>query len=648
MSTKTTFKRIALVTVAALGFGVMSVVPSTATINADSLTLSAATATQTTAETATATGAVVTLSFLGTALVDSASVTASLVSGPAGSTALPFLSITETTSALVDSATAGAKVVGGIINPNTAAAVWARGTADAAVSASAKFRVFVGNDSLTAPAKAGTYVVKLTPATIGLSGALQGATAQTLTITVTAAAALDTVITTATSIITAGTVESGTADAIVTASRSLAASTPNAFANAKANIKITPKNAAGTTVGVTNATNPGESMTAVLTGPGSLGTGVWGTGDAIGRAISVKAGNFVYVYADGNSGEATITISSAAGVVLATEKITFFGAATSITTAVETAVLNPTAVASGANADALAVTVKDAAGVVVSNLNSGLYVTSETTTIVSQSYANSCTFDTTDQVYYCTLTGVAAGKTKITVGTKSSATDATVGAINATAVEVRVGTQTAASVKVTTDKTSYAPGEKATLTVQLLDADGLAVADGVYTSIFATGGITTDFVLGSGSDTTTATKVEAASGAVAVGGKRAFTVYMPQNTGTITFSWTTGGTAVTGTAPTATVGLLVANQAVKGTLPVTVSNPAVEAATVAAEAAEAAAQDATDAALDATTAAEAAGALAQEAVDAVAELSAEVTKLMAALKAQITYLTKLVMKLAAK
>jgi len=577
MSTKTTFKRVALVTVAALGFGVMSVAPSTATINADSLTLSAATAAQTTAETATATSATVTLAFLGTVAVDSASVTASLVSGPAGSTALPFLSLAETTSATIDTTTTTTKPVGSITNPNTAAVVWAKGTSGN-VAASAKFKVYVGNDSLTAPAKAGTYVVKLTPATIGLSGALQGATAQTLTITVTEAPALDTVITSATSIITGGTVESGTADAIVTASRTLAAN-PTAFAAAIANIKITPKNAAGTTVGT--ASNVGESMTAVLTGPGSLGTGVWGTGPSTGRAISVKAGDFVYVYPDGSSGVATITISSAKGVVLATETVTFFGAATSITTAVETAVLNPSAVASGANAAALAVTVKDAAGVVVSNLNSGLYVTSETTTIVSNSYANSCTFDVDDQVYYCSLTGLVAGKTKITVGTKSSATDATVGAINAAAVEVRVGTQVAASVKVTTDKTSYAPGEKATLTVQLLDADGLAVADGVYTSIFATGGITTDFVLGSGSDTTTATKVEAASGAVAVGGKRAFTVYMPQNTGTITFSWTTGGTAVTGTAPTATVGLLVANQAVKGTLavgavPVTAVPPVVQ------------------------------------------------------------------------
>jgi trimeric autotransporter adhesin len=644
MSTKTTFKRIALVTVAALGFGVMSVAPSNAAINADTLTLSSATAAQTTAETATATSAVVTVSFLG-ATSDSMSVTASLVSAPAGNTALPILSLTETSSATIDGAD---EAVGYAVAANTGTRVIA---GDSTKVTTAKFRVFLATGGVSlgsaagasAPAVAGTYVVKLTPAAVG-GLTLAASTAQTLTITVTEAPALDKVITTATSILTAGTFDSGTADAVVTASKTLAASTPGAFANAKANIKITPKNAAATTVGT--ASNPGESMTAVITGPGSLGTGAWGSGDSLGRAISVKAGHFVYVYADGNSGVSTITISSKAGVVLATETVTFFGAATSITTAVEASVLNPTA--AGTTLEALAVTVKDAAGVVVSNLNAGLYVTSETTSIVSNSYAKSCTFDTTDQVYYCDLTGVAAGKTKITVGTKSSATDTTVGALNATAVEVRVGTQTAASVKVTTDKASYAPGEKATLTVQLLDADGAVNADGIYNSIFAAGGITSDFVLGTGSETLTATKVEAKDGTDAIGGKRAYTIYMPQNTGTITFSWTTGGTAVTGTAPTALTGLAVANQAVKGTLAVSVSNPGVDAAAAAAEEATAAANDATDAALSAAEAAEAATAMAQEAVDAVAELSASVTKLISALRAQITTLTNLVVKIQKK
>mgnify|MGYP007062859137 CR=1 FL=1 len=58
MSTKTTFKRIALVTVAALGFGVMSVAPSSAAAQGLTSTLSAATTTVTmgTAATVTQTG----------------------------------------------------------------------------------------------------------------------------------------------------------------------------------------------------------------------------------------------------------------------------------------------------------------------------------------------------------------------------------------------------------------------------------------------------------------------------------------------------------------------------------------------------------------------------------------------------------------
>jgi hypothetical protein len=82
--------------------------------------------------------------------------------------------------------------------------------------------------------------------------------------------------------------------------------------------------------------------------------------------------------------------------------------------------------------------------------------------------------------------------------------------------------------------------------------------------------------------------------------------------------------------------------AVKDVVELAIVNAAVDAATAAAELAEAAAQDATDAALDATEAATLAGALAQEAIDAVAALSTQVATLIAALKKQITALTKLV------
>jgi hypothetical protein len=98
MSTKTTFKRVALVTVAALGFGVMSVVPSTAATSADTLTLSAATASMKDSETSTATTA--TIAFYGALTSDSMSATAYITSSPAGSTAVPQLTLAETSNAI--------------------------------------------------------------------------------------------------------------------------------------------------------------------------------------------------------------------------------------------------------------------------------------------------------------------------------------------------------------------------------------------------------------------------------------------------------------------------------------------------------------------------------------------------------------------
>jgi len=207
----TSIKRIALVAVAALGLGVMSVAPSTATTNADTLTLSAATATQLTGETVTATSATATLSYLADTTADSMTVVASLVSGPATSVALPRLILTETSSAqaqtTLGSNIALAQTTG--VAANTKIFVVPTGTAP--VIATAKFKVYLDTPIV------GTYVVKLTPAVSGV-GTLN-ATAQTLTITVTAAPADDLVAATATSIINAGETNSATADVVVTSTR---------------------------------------------------------------------------------------------------------------------------------------------------------------------------------------------------------------------------------------------------------------------------------------------------------------------------------------------------------------------------------------------------------------------------------------------
>jgi hypothetical protein len=613
----TTIKRVALVAVAALGLGVVSVAPSQAVSFSDSLVLSAATSTQLTSETATATSATATLTFLAQNVGDTMSVTASLVSAPAGNVALPQLLLTDTVSAEANA--------GGVLRNDATSGVDA-GTAvkvypyaiTGATNVSAKFKVF-----LNAPSKVGTYVVKLTPAVVSGGGALN-ATAQTLTITVSQNPGTDTVATSATSIINAGETVSATADVTVTASK--AASTTAAAAT----IKVSLKNAAAAAVSA-------ESYTATISGPGILGSGTFtGTadngGDAKGRAITVKNGDVVGVYADGTSGVSTVTISSAAGVVLATETLTFFGDAAKIVTTVKKAVIGGT----DAVADVLSIVVTDAAGVSVSNLTTVNVVSSSVATIAGAYTSASATYSTTTGAYLVPLTPVAAGTANITVTTKSSAT-ATTG-VDAAAVSVRVGSRTPASVKVTTDKSSYAPGEKGSISVQLFDADGLELASGeTYTAIFATGGIVASYAL-QNSDATTGTDVISYT----AGGKL-YTFYAPVTEGDVTFKYTTGSTA-----SALKTGLATANQAAAGVVTISVSSAATSQAIDAANEAAQAASDATDAALAAADAADAATTKAQEAVDAVATLSAQVSKLITALKAQITTLTNLVIKIQKK
>jgi hypothetical protein len=566
----TTIKRVALVAVAALTLGVVSVAPSTAAINSDSLTLSAATAAQTTAETATATSAVATLSFLGTA-GDSASVTAALVSGPAGNTALPYLALTETASATINEINAAA---GSVTAPNTAVRVSA---GSSAAVTTAKFKVYLGvaGSPVTAPTVAGTYVVRLTPASVGASGALLGSAAQTLTITVTTAPTLDTTVSaaTTTSILNVGETNTATADAVVTGSKVVPATNNAAIGT----IAVSLKNAAGSAVS--------DSYTAqVISGPGLLGSGAAGDGTtfaAVGRAITVKATDVVGIFPDGASGVSKIEIRTAAGVLLATESVTFFGDIASIVATVAKPVVGTTA------ADAVTAKAYDAAGVLVSS--GSLYFVSGTPTVIASNTAGAVISPTTGVATF-SVTGLTAGTTTITVGNKSTASTVT-----AAAVSVRVGSSTPASVTVTTDKASYAPGEAAVISVVLLDANGLTVADGVYNNIFATGGIAGSYTIGSLTDTTTVT---IASG---VGAR---TVYLPVTEGDVKLSWTTG------------TNLATANQAVAGSVTVAVSSAATSAAIDAANEAAQAASDATDAALAAADAADAATTKAQEAVDA--------------------------------
>ena len=616
MSTKTTFKRVALVAVAALGLGVLSVAPSNAFTQADSLTVSSTTAAVLSTDTATATSApTATLAFLASAATDSMTITASLVSAPATGTALPYLQLTESTSAVVKNSSNGTLAVGSAQAANGKVYVNTTG-GSTATRVSATFKVYLGTSDVAGATVAGTYVVKLTPEVVAGSGTVN-AVAQTITFTVTA---LDTKAdATSTSIIARGVSAVGDVDSVTTFSKAL---TAGGAAVQAATIKLTQKSAITTAV-------PNESVTVTIAGPGSLSTSATTTGSATGaRAISAKNGDFIHVFSDGSSGVATITMTGAtSAAVLATEKVTFFGDAATVTATAE-----KTVIGTGGTAETLLVKVLDSTGVAVTGLQS-IGIVSATTANISTNYASTATFDDAKGGYLVTVTGVKAGSAALTATTKASAT-ATTGVDAAAAVTVRVGSILPSTIAVTTDKASYAPGEKATITVVLKDATGLTLADGDYTNIFKTGGIVSSYTLGAGSDSITGTSVVGLALE-----KKEYTVYMPVTEGDVTFTWIAGSNTnfASTYALTAT-----------GTTTVSVSSSGTAAALDAANEATDAANAATDAALAAADAADAATAAAEDASAAVAALAKSVNTALKALKKQITSLTALVNKLLKK
>ena len=551
MSTTTNFKRIALVAVAALGLGVLSSVPSNAAINADSVTLSSATASQTTAETYTATSAVVTVSFFGNTN-DSMSVTAALTAAPPLNTALPTLQLIETSSAMVETSTNVARTrvaVGDTFTANTAAIVRAEaGT----VVTTAKFAVYLTKtNGVTAPSVVGSYSVKITPAAIGV-GALQGATAQTVVITVSTAATASTTPDVTTSKVYlqgsgANPAHTPVADSSVVVSKEISA-TPAGF------VYYNSKNAASGAVV--------ESLTAEISGQGTLGLGNTGSPVSLGRSITVRNGDTVTVWADGAAGTGTITIKGqTSGVTLGTKTVTFYGATAAFTATTKKAILEV-----AANTGAVTFTAADSAGNVLNDEFTPLGGTQQTWYAIS----GDTTIATVASLNYASdsgtvaVTGVKAGSTTITIANASTIAAAT---IKSAPVTVRVGSTSVASVKVAFDKATYAPGEKAVITLSLLDATGLAVVPTTAKyQLWAAGyELATDIAFTNTTSITSETSVALAATTVAgtsTAGAKTYVVYMPAVAGKVTV---TGTLAKTGSTTLAPSGTLLTAAAIQGT-----------------------------------------------------------------------------------
>ena len=635
MSTKTTFKRIALVTVAALGFGVMSVAPSNAA--ADSTTLGAATSTATIGTAVTNT---ITLSGIAAGAGETITATVVLLSAPATSTAagvLPVVSVTAAQAAANRTANADTLTATGVINVGAMAA--GRFTGSATVSAT--------------PDVAGTYVYRVTPSGTGVLNV----TAQTWTVTAAAVGAVTAAD--STSVLNAGETVAASTDATINAPMALAATAQ------VGTIVVTSKNAAGTDLSSTTI------LTAKITsGPGMLGISDSTTQNitgqtAVGRAITGTAGQRVIgVFADGTSGKTTVEIS-AGTTVLATETLNFYGAAAKITPTVVNSVLNI-----GVNAGAVTAIVTDANGALVQGTT--VYAISGTDATIDSDVYQSCGASDATGLVTCPLTGVAAGTATITLSLNSSS--AGTSTVSALAGTMRVSSGTPTKVSYAFDKDTYAPGETAKITATVSDAVGVLGA-GTYTVL--TAAVTGNYSITGLPGTTTV---------VAVGstGQAVYTVTIPTGvSGTLKLTGTAVSTvtATYGQAEVVNAALVAAQEATDAANEATdAGNNAKDAADQAIEAADAATIAAQDAAAAAelagevaVAAAEAAGEIAQEALDAanaatdaalsaaeaadaataaateakesadaataaVAALSAEVAKLMADLNLRITKL----------
>ena len=615
MSTKTTFKRVALVAVAALGLGVLSVAPSQADAISVTLTPSATATTIATTETATIT---IAAAAVAGATTDSLTVRAVVTSSNvATSGTLAFAGTTDstttrmtigTTTASLDSATVAiGQLIRGSVKLN-----------------------------LVTPSAKGTYTVYVYT-TSGTAGSLKTAADQAFTWTVTVTAPSTAPDSSSTSIIGAGQTSVQTVDAVVTASKDASAQV--------ATIKVTQKNS-------TSSAN--EALVVTVAGPGYISdnTADSTTAGSKVRNLITAAGpgagvsSYVKVFADGTSGVSTITITSATtGLVLGTEKVTFSDTAPS-TIAV---VVKKAYIAAGATTSKVfAVTVKDSSGNAITGTSVAVTGTRTDTTTAGKALATadlSCAWDSTDLVYYCSATGASsikfgpAGYLITATGTDAAAT-----AVSAAAVTTTYADTVATKVTVTAPATANV-GDKITYTLTATEKNGYPIADQTYeggTANGSTGGIfwnTTTVPAYTGS----VTAFNSGETITTVSGVATKSVYVPAVAGSLSATWTLAGKS---TAAAGAIDLSIAGTTITATTVVT--NPGVDAATDAANEATDAANAATDAALAAADAADAATAAAQDASDAVAALSATVATLVASLKAQITSLTNLVIKIQKK
>jgi hypothetical protein len=701
MSNSTFFKRIALTAIAALGFGMLSVAPSNATVTSHTLTIDAATDEIEIGETATA---VLTHNFVNLGSVyDSVTVQAVITSSNASTAGTIKMNITDSyTSIANDGSLANSPKYlvlpldgrnGGSFETDSVIVGTHAGTTGVGAGAlSSKLQsTGVAVDSFTvgftqsanrnigtqatlrlvAPSVAGTYTVSIfTLASNGGAAATSATPTATWTVTVTAVA------TTAATSASSVTLRNGNASAAVgtyfggtaegTDSQTLASrvtSTTSTSPTFQLYVKQKDGTATNTaqesyTVQVTGeafvtkatADATGEYSDSTAKRPTYSGTnGVTGTKYLrMGTPVADSA-TIVNVWSTGTTGTATITVTTDGGVVIGTKTVTFHGPATALAVTTTTKKVLQAGSAT-AITSVLSVTATDAAGNKVTGVSPAI-VSSNLSAVSTGSCTDASSSSVTDGVYSCSVnpvvtstSGMAATLTiRIPDPAVTTATAAD-GPYLSTTYDVTMGGAVSTMV-LTTDKATYEPGTAMVVTSTAKDSSGNTPYDGQDGPT-----LRANKQLGGTAAGTTIT-MNAYYDGVSTSQTRssvvrtmsaATTLYAPAASGAFTVSGLDGQTTATEVKVTATVGddgaTAAANAASDAAAEaIDAANAATDAANLAAEAADAA-----------TVAAEEARDAADAATAAVEALATEVATLMAALKAQITTLANTVAKIAKK
>ena len=660
MSKKTFFKRIALTAIAALGFGMLSVAPSNAAVTSHTLTIDAATDAITLGESATA---VLTHQFvnLGSAQ-DSVVLRAIVTSANASSAGTIYLSVTDSyTSTANDASGANSPDYnyGGLTGEGTAAGDTvfkstnygvARESITISDATKDRNNGTVLQLKLYNPTAVGTYVVSVYTQTSNAGAALVSATpAVTWTVTVTAPTRTATASSTVTlrqDTQSATAPFGGTAEG--TDSQTIAAATA-------LTTDVTPEFQLLTIQKSAISTNTAqESYTVTVTGEAFVSQSTQTTRPTSSSGtkyitvahptVSSTVASEVYVWSTGTAGTATITVTTASGLVLGTKTVTFYGDVATL--AVSTSLYQNKIIRAGgySSGTAFFVTAKDSAGNAVRDVDPA--VVSSDVSVITGGTCTDASSGVSDGTHACSLNsavGSTSGKTAtITIRTPDPAVataTAAAGPWLTTTYTVTLGGSVATEV-ITLDKTSYGPSEYMIVTVTAKDASGNPVWDGAtaptLSSNKALGGTITLTTYRGGVATSAA--VSATTGLVT----NDKNLGAPASSGSFMISGLSTNATATPISVTGTVGDDAATAAANAASDaaaeaIDAANAATDAANLAAEAADAA-----------TVAAEEARDAADAATAAVEELAAQFETLVASVKAQLATLSSTIAKIAKK